>query len=65
MLAGNTAAQQLIGHNDGTGKRIQSAYIPELGLSNRASNLMTGEELKEQVDKKVLVELNFPGFAWG
>lgn len=31
------------------GFRVQSAYIPELGLSNRASNLMTGDEIKEQV----------------
>lgn len=30
-------------------RRVKSAYIPELGLSNRAASLMTDTEAKEQV----------------
>jgi hypothetical protein len=47
--------------NEDFNQRIEQAYIPELGLSNKALTTMTTNEKKEQESRRVLnMQLNLP-----
>lgn len=57
-LSGNTAAGDVVksekdGNHEGSSQRIHSAYIPELGLSNKPASQMSADEAKEQASRGV------------